>query len=412
MSGDVTRPARPPGNHHSVPVVIGSDSATLPAEDRVPDVIERPLGGCGFDAGRVGAHLPRDAPVARARRQGDSAQAAEQIFFQISGAGHEAVLVAAGLALTPGYDWFYPYYRDRALCLQLGVTPLEMLLAARRRRATTRAPAAGRCRRTGAARAQHRVAVEPDRHAGAAGGRLRRGRPLPRSARSPIARSRSRATRSSTCRSATARRAKASSGRRSTTAVHPPLPVLFLVEDNGYAISVPVEVQTPGGDISRARVGSFPGLHVAQVRRHRLHRQPPRAARRGRPRPRRTGPALVHAHVIRPYSHSLSDDEKLYKTAGRARGRGRARSDRAVPPTARRRRPSRPTRSSPRSSATSTPRSNARGRRGAGGAGSPTRRRCCARLLADVDPDVGRVRHAARSRAASPTRWSTCVNRA
>jgi 2-oxoisovalerate dehydrogenase E1 component len=90
--------------------------------------------------------------------------------------------------------------------------------------------------------------------------------------------------------------------------------VLFLVEDNGYAISVPVEVQTPGGDISRV-VEGFVGLRVFRcdgtdyLSSYRTMRDAVEHLRAGH------GPALVHATVIRPYSHSLSDDEKLYKTA-------------------------------------------------------------------------------------------------
>ena len=235
------------------------------------------------------------------------------IFFQISGAGHEGVLVAASLTLKPGYDWFYPYYRDRALCLQLGMTPLDMLLAGV---GSKDDPAsAGRqmpshwgnpslnivsgssptgtqvLQAVGAAEASliyRRVTQIPDRESRFHDDEL---------------------TYVSLGEGATS---EGEFWEALNTTCTKRLPVLFLVEDNGYAISVPVEVQTPGGDISRL-VRSFPGLHVDSIdgtdffASLRAMRDATAYVRAGH------GPAFVHARVVRPYSHSLSDDEKLYK---------------------------------------------------------------------------------------------------
>ena len=89
--------------------------------------------------------------------------------------------------------------------------------------------------------------------------------------------------------------------------------MLYLIEDNGYAISVPVEVQTPGGNISRL-LTNYPHLHVEECDGTELLESYAALRRAVEHCRTRKGPALVHAHVIRPYSHSLSDDEKLYKS--------------------------------------------------------------------------------------------------
>jgi 2-oxoisovalerate dehydrogenase E1 component len=235
-------------------------------------------------------------------------------FFQISGAGHEAILVAAGRQLKPGSDWFFPYYRDRALCLTLGMTPREMFLASV---GSKDDPANGG--RQMPSHWGHRALNIPSQssctgtqclHAvGSADAR----RIYERVEQIPDRDKRFRADEITYVSIGDGATSEGEFWESLSTACVRKLPVLFLVEDNGYAISVPVDVQTPGGDISRI-VESFVGLRVYRcdgtdyLASHRTMREAVAHLRAG------YGPVLVHAAVVRPYSHSLSDDEKLYKT--------------------------------------------------------------------------------------------------
>jgi len=235
------------------------------------------------------------------------------IYFQISAAGHEAVQVAAGSVLRSGYDWFYPYYRDRALCLQLGIPPIDHLLAAvaaktdpssgarqmpnhwsdPRLHIVSRSSCTGMqfLQAIGAAEAGHRFSL--------------------------IEEIQDRATLFAEdevvlVTSGDGTTSEGEFWESLNTACNLKLPVLYVIEDNGYAISTPVEVQTAGGSISMLVTG-FPDLYIEECDGTDIFASYEAITRAANYCRQRRGPALVHAHVIRPYSHSQSDDEQNYR---------------------------------------------------------------------------------------------------
>src|SRR2546430_863778 len=188
-----------------------------------------------------------------------------RIYFQISGAGHEAILTAAGMCLRPGYDWFYPYYRDRALCLQLGMTPLDMLLAAVGAEADPSSH--GRQMPSHWGRADLNIVSQSSATCTQvlqAVGAAEAGVIYSRVAAIPDGEARFKSDEVVYVSLGEGATSGGEFWEGINAACLRHLPVLFLVEDNGYAISVPVEFQTAGGDISRL-VRSFPGLHVASI---------------------------------------------------------------------------------------------------------------------------------------------------
>jgi 2-oxoisovalerate dehydrogenase E1 component len=246
----------------------------------------------------------------------------QKIFFQISGAGHEALLVAAGLLLKPGYDWFYPYYRDRALCLTLGMQPYDMLLQAlgaaddpssggRQMPSHWSSPRLNIVTQSSPTGTQFLQAVgcaEAGRYFSGHPGAAKKATGDYRQFKDVVFQG----DEVVYCSSGDGTTSEGEFWEAMNTASIRKLPVLFLIEDNEYAISVPVEAQTAGGSISKL-LANFPNFHFAEcdgtdpVASYAALTQAVAHCRAG------NGPALVHGHVIRPYSHSLSDDERLYR---------------------------------------------------------------------------------------------------
>ncbi|HEX8210239.1 MAG TPA: thiamine pyrophosphate-dependent enzyme [Longimicrobium sp.] len=237
-----------------------------------------------------------------------------KIFFQISGAGHEAIQVAAAAHSRPGYDWFYFYYRDRAFSLGLGMTALDHLLQAVGAEADPSSggrqmPSHWGHKALNIVSTSSPTGTQFLQAVGTAEAAMRArklGEPLVETT----------GAKEDEVVFVTTGDGTTSEGEfweSLNTASNLKLPVVYIVEDNEFAISVPVEVNTAGGSISRL-VESFPDLLVINCDGTDLVDSYAAMGRAVEYARTRQGPALVHAKVIRPYSHSLSDDERFYKT--------------------------------------------------------------------------------------------------
>jgi 2-oxoisovalerate dehydrogenase E1 component len=223
-------------------------------------------------------------------------------FFHVGGSGHEAAQIAAAAALRPGYDWAFPYYRDQAFVLKYGMTPEDIFLAALHREGD---PSSGARQMPGHfGMKQLRIIT----HSSPTGTQFLQAVGVALAVK----------------KEKLDEVVYVSSGEGATSegeffealnwAARETLPVVFFIQDNKLAISVPVTDQTAGGSIYEVAKG-FKGLERFKcdgtdiVETYVTMQKAVQRARENR------GPSLVHANVVRLLPHSSSDDHRKYRTA-------------------------------------------------------------------------------------------------